>query len=164
MKTRNLLILVVTLVISVAHSYGQTSYSFNDGLEAASSSGKMIFLDIYSPSDSWSQKMDQVYSDAAVKSALSGFVWIKLNAGSSDRFNYNKKSYSAGELAKLFGGTGYPTFVFMKPDGSVIKFKYNGEEVSNLSGFLGENDFAEMLEYFAQGKYTGTDLSSIFKN
>jgi hypothetical protein len=45
----------------------------------------------------------------------------------------------------------------MTSDGSIIKFKYNKEEVSNLSGFIGENDFAEMLNYFFR-ESTGTPI------
>jgi thioredoxin-related protein len=52
----------------------------------------------------------------------------------------------------------------MNSDGSIIRFKYNGEEVSNLSGFIDETNFAEMLNYFAQGRYKDTDLSTIFQN
>jgi len=52
----------------------------------------------------------------------------------------------------------------MNPDGSLIKFKYNSEEVSNLSGFIGESDFIEMLGFFLQNKYKDTDLSTVFQN
>ena len=106
----------------------------------------------------------EVYSSAKVQSALSDFVFIKLNAESKDKQTYNKKEYTSSELAKSFGATGYPTFVFMNPDGSLIKFKYNSEEVSNLSGFIGESDFIEMLGFFLQNKYKDTDLSTVFQN
>lgn len=146
-------------------AFGQNSYNFNDGLKAAKSSGKKIFVGIYSNSDNWSKKMDSdIYSSSKVSDALANFVFVKLNADSNEEFNYQNKSYTSSQLADYFGGTGYPTFVFMNPDGSVIKFKYNGEEISNLSGFLGENDFIELLNFFSQGKYKTTDLSDIFQN
>ncbi|MEO8664210.1 MAG: DUF255 domain-containing protein [Ignavibacteria bacterium] len=153
------------LLIAFTYSYSQSSYSFNEGLDVAKSSGKKIFLDISSGSDSWSKKMDsEVYSSSGVQSALSNFVFIKLDADGSGKYKYSNKSYTAAELASSFGGTGYPTFVFLNSDGSVIKFKYNGSEVSNVSGFIGENDFTEMLNYFSQNKYKDTDLSTIFQN
>lgn len=122
-------------------------------------------VEIYSENDNWSKKMEsEVYSYGKVQSALSGFVFIKLNAESKDRQVYNKKEYSSSELAKTLGATGYPTFVFMNPDGSIIKFKYNSEEVYNISGFIGETDFIEMLDFFMQNKYKDTDLSVVFQN
>ena len=165
MKTRNFLTAAIILFLFISNSYSQSSYSFNEGLNAAKSGGKMIFLDIYSGSDNWSKKMDsEVYTSDAVKNALSNFVFIKLNADGPDKYSYGKKEYSSGELAKQFGGTGYPTFVFMKSDGSIISFKYNKENTSSLSGFSGADDFAELLSFFAQGKYKDTDLSTVFQN
>lgn len=165
MTKRKFLAAVVLCFISVTYSFSQSSYSFDDGLDAAKSSGKKVFLDIYSSSDNWSKKMEaEVYSSAKVQSALSNFIFVKLDADGTGRYNYGKKDYSAGELAKFFGGTGYPTFVVLNSDGSIIKFKYNGEETSNLSGFIAESDFIEMLNFFAQNKYKDTDLSTIFQN
>jgi len=162
MKTTRIASALLIIFIASSLAYSQTS--FNDGLSAAKSSGKKIFLSIYSPDDSWSKKMDSdIYSLPAVQSALSGFVFVKLNGEGTESYNYNGKSYTSGELAKRFGGTGYPTFVVLNPDGSVIKFKYNGEDVGSISGFIGENDFVEMLNYFMQGNYN-TDLSGVFKN
>lgn len=164
MKTQSILKSLLIIFLSAAFSYSQTSYTFDAGINAAKSGNKKIFVDIYSPSDNWSKKMDSdIYSAPSVQSALSNFVFVKLNGDGNEKYSYGGKTYSSGELAKLFGGTGYPTFVVLNSDGSVIKFKYNGEEVSNISGFIGADDFVEMLNYFARGDY-GIDLSSIFKN
>jgi thioredoxin-related protein len=165
MKTRNFLVPVILIFLSFSYSYCQTSYSFSEGLNAAKSSGKKIFIDIYSASDSWSKKMEsEVYSSSKVQSALSDFVFVKLDVDAAQKISYKNKTYTSADLAKVFGGTGYPTFVFMNSNGDIIKFKYNNEEVSNLSGFMGEDDFVEMLNFFAQDKYKGSDLSTIFKN
>lgn len=165
MKTQRYLIAIIVLFLSVSYSYSQTSYTFNDGLAAAKSSGKMIFINIYSSSDSWSKKMDsEVYPSAKVQSALADFVFIKLNADGKEKYNFNNKEYSASSLAKFFGGTGYPTFVVMSSDGSVVRYRYNKEDVTNVSGFIGESDFVEMLKYFSSGQYKTVDLSSIFQN
>jgi len=165
MNTIKSLSVVLILIISCSVSYGQKSYNLNEGLNAAKSSGKKIFIDIYSESDNWSKKMiTEVYSSSKVQSTLSDFVFVKLNAEGSDKVNYSDKEYTSSGLAKFFGATGYPTFVILNSDGSFIKFKYNGEEVNNISGFIGESDFIEMLNFFSQNKYKDSDLSTVFQN
>lgn len=155
--------IIIFLTISTAHS--QSSSNFESGIKEAKSSGKLILLDIYSDSDNWSKKMDsEVLSSEKVKSALSAVVFIRLNIDQSGNYNYNGKSYSSADLAKLFGGTGYPSFSFMTSDGKIINFKYNGDDVKNISGFISEDDFIEMISFFTGNKYKNTDLSSIFTN
>ena len=165
MKASKILFTVIISFLFVSVSYAQQVYTFNSGLNAAKTSGKKIFLYIYSDSDNWSKKTDsEVMISDGVKNALNAFTVIKLNADSQDKFTYNKKEYTSSELAKQFGGTGYPTFVFMNPDGSVINFKYNGDNTTNISGFMGDSDFIDMLNFFAQGKHQNSDLSTIFSN
>lgn len=164
MKTERFLITIFLIFILYSVSFSQTN-NFSEGINSAKSLNRKIMVEIYSENDNWSKKMEsEVYSYGKVQSALSGFVFIKLNAESKDRQVYNKKEYSSSELAKTLGATGYPTFVFMNPDGSIIKFKYNSEEVYNISGFIGETDFIEMLDFFMQNKYKDTDLSVVFQN
>ncbi len=164
MKTERFLITIFLIFILYSVSFSQTT-NFSEGINSAKSLNRKIIVEIYSESDNWSKKMEsEVYSSGKVQSALSGFVFIKLNAESKDRQVYNKKEYISSELAKTLGATGYPTFVFMNPDGSIIKFKYNSEEVYNISGFIGEADFIEMLDFFMQNKYKDTDLSVVFQN
>lgn len=164
MKTERFLITIFLIFILYSVSFSQTN-NFSEGINSAKSLNRKIMVEIYSENDNWSKKMEsEVYSSGKVQSALSGFVFIKLNAESKDRQVYNKKEYTSSELAKTLGATGYPTFVFMNPDGSIIKFKYNSEEVYNISGFIGEADFIEMLDFFMQNKYKDTDLSVVFQN
>ncbi len=166
MKTIKLsaaVLLILAAFTTTAKS--QNSVGFDAGIKEAKSSGKMIILDVYSDNDNWSKKMDaEVLSTERVKSALSGMVFIRLNIDQSGKYNYNGKSYSTSDLAKIFGGTGYPSFSFMNPDGSIIKFKYNGDEVINISGFISEDDFVEMIDFFKNGNYKSSDLSTVFTN
>lgn len=165
MKTIKFLAIVISLSFCFANSYSQTSYSFNDGLNAAKSSGKKILVSIYTDSDNWSKKMkSEVFSSAKVQSGLSDFVFIPLNAEGSEVYTYNKKQYSPSDLSKFFGATGYPTFVILNSDGSIVRFKYNGEEVGYISGFIGESDFIDMLSFFSAGKYKDSDLFTVFQN
>lgn len=149
----------MTLVITAA-VFSQPSKNFNDGLADGKSSKKMILVSIYNPGDSWSKKMENVYSCGKISSLITGnFVFVKLNGTGTEKYNYNGKDYTAGDLAKLLGATGYPTHSFLNPDGSIIKFKYNGGDYNGFPGYLDESDFEKLLNYFISGKYKNSDLS-----
>lgn len=136
--------------------------SFSDGLSKGKTQNKKIVVNIYSESDTWSQKMDQVYSNANISSYVNAnFIYVKLNANGSDKVKYGGKDYTSASLAKFFGATGYPTHVFLAPDGSLLKFNYNGESVSAFSGYAEAVDFEKVLRYFAENKYQNTDLSKV---
>jgi thioredoxin-related protein len=165
MKKIIFLIIPVFLFILLTNLYGQNIYSFNSGLEAARSSNKLILVNIYDESNSWYKKMENnVYSSGKVNEALNNYIYIKLDAKSNDTYTYGKKNYTADELAKVLGATGYPTHVLMTPDGKVISFKYDNETVTSFSGFIDEENFIEFLGFFQQGKYRDNDLIIIFQN
>jgi thioredoxin-related protein len=154
-------VILAVLLIMCPLVYSQTS--FPDGLAKAKSGGKKIIVNIYSESDSWSQKMDKVYLNDKINSIINAsFVYVKLNGNGSDKISYGGKEYTASSLAKQFGATGYPTHVVLNPDGSVITFIYNGEQQSSFSGYLDAGAFESFLKYFAETKYKDTDLNKVF--
>ena len=141
----------------------QTSYNFEEGLAKAKALNKMVLINIYIESDIWCSKMESVYSNDAVKSLVnSNFIYVKLNGQGNEKYNYNGKQLVASELAKHFGVTGYPTHVFLNPDGSLIKFKYNGEMTSSFPGYVEAADFEKILKYFANNQFKDTDLAKVF--
>jgi thioredoxin-related protein len=158
MKARIFSLVMILMMAGVLSA--QTSFS--DGLSKGKSQSKKIVVNIYSESDAWSQKMDKVYTNVNISSYVSAnFVYVKLNANGSDKVNYGGKEFTSASLAKYFGATGYPTHVFLGPDGSVLKFTYNGESVGAFSGYLEAGDFEKLLKYFAENKYQNTDLSKV---
>lgn len=141
----------------------QNSYSFNEGLTASKSANKIMALAIVSDQDNWSKKMESVFSEGSNKSALdNNFIFSKLNVDQKNIVTYNGKSYSPIDLAKTLGGTGYPTLVFFTPDGKVIRFKYNNEDVGFFAGYIEAPEFGKLLNYFSTGMYKTTDLSKVF--
>lgn len=153
-----LIIIVLALTYNIAKS--QTSYNFTDGLNTAKSSGKIAVVGIIIPGDNWCGKMESVYSAGNISGLLNtSFVFIKLNAQGTEVYKYNGKDYKASELAKLFEATGYPSHAFLGSDGSILKFKYNGEMQSSFSGYLEAGDFEKLLNFFSSGKYKTSDLS-----
>jgi thioredoxin-related protein len=162
MKTIKVLFTVWLILMSFGNTIAQNTYSFNDGLTKAKSGDKKVLICIYVESDSWCEKMQSVYSTENIKNYINNnFIFVKLNAQGSDKYNYNGKKYTAIELAKVFGATGYPTNVFLNPDGSVIKYKYNGDVCNNYPGYSEAQDFEKILKFFATNQYKDTDLSKI---
>ncbi|MBI5402278.1 MAG: DUF255 domain-containing protein [Ignavibacteriae bacterium] len=162
MKTIKYILAVFISVVFSVSALSQTSYNFNDGLTAAKSANKKILISIYIDGDSWCEKMQSVYSGESIKNYINNnFIFIKLNGQGSEKYNYNGKQYSASDLSKLFGATGYPTHVFLGSDGSILKFKYNGEVLNCYSGYVDAAEFDKILKFFAGNQYKDTDLSKI---
>jgi len=158
MKARILNLFILFLMTGVVSA--QTSFS--DGLSKGKLQNKKILVNIYSENDAWSQKMDKVYSNGNISSYVnSNFIYVKLNSNGSDNISYGGKEYTSSSLSKYFGATGYPTHIFLSPDGTILKFLYNGESVSSFSGYLDSGDFEKLLKYFAENKYQNTDLSKV---
>ena len=162
MKTIKIIITAFLMMIFAGSIYAQTSYSFNEGLSTAQKNNKKVLISIYVDADSWCEKMQSVYSSENIKSYInSNFIFIKLNAQGTEKCTYNGKQYSASDLAKVFGSTGYPTHVFLSPEGTVLKFKYNGEVLGSYSGYVESSEFEKVLKYFAGNQYKDTDLSKV---
>jgi thioredoxin-related protein len=162
MKKIKILTIVLIMVFFAGSIYAQTSYSFNEGLSAAQKNNKKVLISIYVDADSWCEKMQFVYSSDNIKNYINNnFIFIKLNAQGSEKCTYNGKQYSAPDLVKVFGSTGYPTHVFLGSDGSVLKFKYNGEVSGSYSGYVEAAEFDKILKYFAGNQYKDTDLSKV---
>lgn len=162
----NLLKIGITILLLniFALAYSQTTYTFNDGLSKAKSSGKLAVVAICQPNDSWCAKMESVYSTSSISNILnSSFIFIKLDASGGETYTYAGKQYKACELAKVLGATGYPTHTFLSSDGTILKFKNNGEMNSSYPGYVEAGNFEIILNYFSSGKYKDTDLSKLLK-
>ena len=154
------LLFIFTMIATTA-----MSQSIDGAINAAKSEGKKVLIIFYSHSDSWSQKLEkEVLTYQAALAELNKFVVVKLDGDSQDKFDFKGKSVDAKTLASMFSITGYPSFVVLNSDGSTISFKYNGESMTSLSGYLDAEDFVEMLKYFIANKQSDTDLSTMFGN
>lgn len=159
MKAKILITAVLSFVLAI-NAYSQVSFS--EGISKAKSSNKKILVNIYSENDSWCLKMEGIYAMDNIRNYVnSNFVYVKLNANGSEKITYAGKEYTASSLSKFFGATGYPTHVFLNPDGTVIKFKYNGDNLGSFPGFVDASEFEKILKYFAENKYKDTDLSKV---
>ena len=163
----NKLIYTYFLVIAAVFTLNGLVYSqlsFNDALAKAKTENKKIIIDIYTDWCGWCKKMDaEVYNkDKVKKITKKSFVLVKLDAESLNELTYTGKQYTEQDLASYFEATGYPTTVFLEPDGKVIEFKYDKVKMKNIPGYIGAGDFRKILKFIRDGKYKDTDLSTIF--
>jgi len=138
--------------------------SFKDALEKADSEDKKIIVDIYTDWCGWCKKMDRdVYGNNKIKKIVEkSFVLVKLDAEGTGKIKYNGSEYTETELALFFEASGYPTTVFLEPDGKLIEYKYNNYGMKNLPGYFNADEFRKMLKFIRDEKYKDTDLNKIF--
>jgi len=161
MRNRLSLIALIS-VLMLSLSCGNTkTQNFEEALRTAKVENKKVIVDVYTDWCGWCKKMDRdAYSDPGIKQLINdNFVFVKLDAESDVKLNYNGKSYRSSEIAAMFDVSGYPTTVFLEPDGKVINFMYDSYKMNNLPGYYKASDFRKVLEYFRDEKYKDTDLS-----
>jgi thioredoxin-related protein len=145
---------------------GKTESQANDfekALDKAKKNDKKVIVDVYTDWCGWCVKMDkETYGNKEVKKLIKeNFVFVKLDAEGTGKIKYNGKEYTETDLAAYFEATGYPTTVFLEPDGKVIEYKYDNYIMKNLPGYFKTNDFIKMLEFIKDEEYKDTDLSKI---
>ena len=144
-------------------AYSQRS-SFEKALEEAESDDKKIIVDIYTDWCGWCKKMDKdVYENKKIKKIIDkSFIVVKLDAEGTGKIKYNGTEFTETGLALYFEASGYPTTVFLEPDGEVIEYKYKNNTMKNLPGYFNADEFKKMLIFIRDGKYKDSDLSKIF--
>lgn len=158
---------VAALFAAIFALFSQSTFaqnnSFNDALKIAKEDNKRVIVDIYTDWCGWCKKMDaDAYKNKDIKEIIEdNFVFVKLNAEGSKKIKYNGKEMSETDLAILFQATGYPTTVFLEPDGKIIEYKYDKTTMNNLPGYFKASDYKKILNYIKDGKYKETDLSTI---
>lgn len=161
-KNKLILGLLFTFAFSSCNLFAQ-KLSFDDALKKAKKDNKKVIIDVYTDWCGWCKKMDKgAYSDSDIKKIIEeNFVFVKLDAEGSGKNSYNGKTYTDSELAGYFQVSGYPTTVFLEPDGKVIEYNYDKFPMNNLPGYYPSDDFKKVLEYIRDEKYKNTDLSTI---
>ncbi len=156
--------LIAIIAVFALNMPAYSQLSFNDALAKAKSQNKKIIVDVYTDWCGWCKKMDSdVYDNSKVKKLMNkSFVLVKLDAESLKEVTYAGTQYTEQDLASLFDASGYPTTVFLEPDGKIIEFKYDNVNMKNIPGYLKTDDFRKILKYVRDEKYKDTDLSTIF--
>ncbi len=125
---------------------GGTFVSLEQAMSDAKSQNKVVLVDVYTEWCSWCKKLDEdVYPALEVQKELHNyFTAVKINAESATSHTFEGKEVTERELASHWQVTGYPTILFLTPDGKVI---------NQLSGYMPPKDFANTLRYVGTGAY-----------
>ncbi|MFH1258929.1 MAG: thioredoxin family protein [Elusimicrobiota bacterium] len=100
-------------------------YNLDEGLKSAKTAQKPLMVDFYTDWCGWCKKLDRdVYTDARIIKLSEGFVCVKVDA----------EKYPAD--AQKYGVNGYPTIVFLKPDGTAL---------DKIAGYAGAKEFGEFM-------------------
>ena len=160
---KNNILSVIIIVFACGNLFSQ-ELTFEAALEKADREDKKIIVDIFTDWCGWCKKMDKdVYENKKIKKIIEkSFIVVKLDAEGMNKIKYNGKEYTETELAVYFEASGYPTTVFLEPDGKVIEYKYKDYVMRNLPGYFNAEEFKIMLKFIRDGKYKDTDLSKIF--
>ncbi len=85
----------------------------------------------------------EVYTRAEVREYLADrFVLVSLNAEAGDAARYEGRGHTSRTLAARFGVSGFPTTIFLRPD---------GEHLVNVPGYLDAGRFMQVLRYIGDG-------------
>jgi thioredoxin-related protein len=143
---------------------------FDEGIVAARESNKQIMVDVYTNWCHWCKKLDQyTYSDRQVREVLArSYVSVKLKGDSDRRLKVKgQPAVEDGKTLLQFVPTdtagiterdlsrtklqvrGYPTILFLSPDGKVITSfasYVEAEAFHNLLNFI-KDDLYEVMTY-----------------
>ena len=144
------LTLLCLLVAQMDASGGEKSSlkwkTYDEASTEAKKQGKKILVDVYTDWCGWCKRMDKdVYADSAVTDfLLDRYVIVKLNAESTDKLQYQGKAMSQIEFSRNFGVTGYPSTLFLNP---------NGDAITKLPGYVPADRFLNILRFIGDDHY-----------
>lgn len=130
--------------------------NFTDGMKEASATNKKVLIDVYTDWCGWCKKMESdTYSDKDIRDYLmQNYVLVKLNAESDSKETYSGESMTQEEIAAAFRINGYPSTVFLNPD---------GQPITVLPGYLKPAEFMQVLKYIGEDIYKKMEFKDYLK-
>ena len=127
---------------------GRLAWSGLDpALAEAKRVNKPVLVDVYTDWCGWCKRMDKTtYGDARVRDYVArSFVPARVDAeDDTQRASYLGQTLTSRQFADGFRISGYPTTLFLAPDGRLI---------TQLPGYVKPATFLTVLRYVAEGHY-----------
>lgn len=122
-------------------------YNANEGFRKAASGEKLMMVGVYATWCRWCERQDrQVFSREDIRRYLAlKFIPIKLNAeDTGSRLTIVGHDLSFAELAQVYNVSGFPTVLFLEPDGTLLY---------KMPGFHPPDRFMEVLRFFGEREF-----------
>ena len=131
-------------------------HNLDEGLKLASESNQPIYVFVKTKACGWCRKMEQeTFTDPEVRQALSNLVPVVLEGDSKRTVSYKGRSYSEAQLVReVLGVRGFPTSVFMEPNGDII---------GGLPGYLQPEQMVVITNYVGEGHYKNRSFEDYMK-
>lgn len=120
---------------------------FEEAVALAKEQNKKVIVDIYAPWCPWCRRLQrEVYTDDTVQDYVRDhFIVTRLDGeNQSDSLQFREYTLTPAQLALGLGANGYPTTVFLDPD---------GEYITRLPGFAAAPEFLNVLSYIGSDSF-----------
>ncbi len=108
---------------------------------------KLMMVGVYTTWCGWCERQDrQVFSREDIRRYLAlKFIPVKLNAeDTGSRLTIAGHDLSFAELAQVYNVSGFPTVLFLEPDGTLLY---------KMPGFHPPDRFMEVLRFFGEREF-----------
>lgn len=127
--------------------------AYDKGLNQAQDSKKFVMVQFFATWCGYCKKMDrEVLNQQKVQDSLNRyFVPVRVTESSDNRVQYNGNAVTEKELTVLHKVKGFPTMLFLEPDGTMI-----GE----IPGYISAEEMDGMLNFIGSGSYKQMNYES----
>jgi thioredoxin-related protein len=116
-------------------------HQFDEGLKLAKEEGKNVLIEFYTDWCGYCKKMNKTtFKDPGIIGMINdNYVPVRVNGDSRDTVNLDGWITSERNLTRSeYGVTGYPTYVFLEPDGG---------KITKLPGYQQSDRLLTILDY-----------------
>lgn len=135
-------------------SVSQVAWQSHDqGMASIKAQDKFAMVQFFATWCGYCKKMDrEVFTDTAVLNEINHyFIPIRVTESSQDPVNFEGRTISEKELTAQYAVTGFPTIVFLKP---------NGEAITRIPGYVGPDEMKGMLRFIGSKAYETMDYQA----
>lgn len=141
---------------SSAHASPVSWQVYDKGLSQSQSEKKHTMVQFFATWCGYCRKMDtEVFNQPEVMGEIEQhFVPVRVTESSINKVKYEGQDITERELTLKHGISGYPTFVFLKP---------NGEVITKLPGYVDAKQMQGILKFIGTGAYEKMDYATFEK-